>query len=175
MNLHLMIPYLKVNGIGIRPMLKRTWFRDWVFFDSQNNYYKYTYWNDSYLVEEGKLEQGKIYLNNTEKYAVDTLSLTELKMTEPDGTCHFYTKSDYSWSEKYSYQQELKEWFQKDSLKTLIIGKWKLIKAKYPIELMNSPEVLTEFTLEFSRDNSAAFFKNHNPDSTIGYTYKVRP
>jgi len=154
--------------------VEQEWFKDWVFFDDQQNYYKYTYWNSTYLIESGYVENDQIFIFDKHWYTIDTINSDQIKLTIPTGEIHFYNRADYSWSEDYSYKKELVEWQKKDSLKAAILGSWKLMKSKYPIEMMNSSEVLTDFTLEFKADNSAIFYKNHDMDSSIEYGYKTR-
>lgn len=68
---------------------------------------------------------------------------------------------------------QLSEYLVHDSLRTLIVGWWKLRPMKNQIKLMNYSGWFTRFTLNIDDYGHATFYLDNNYDSTVTYSYRM--
>lgn len=83
---------------------------------------------------------------------------------------NYYRRWDFG-----DYRENLKEYFQSDSLRKKVLGWWKLKASRMPVNLINYSGYFENFTLNIREDGQAVFYLENKLDSTVDYFYKVNP
>jgi hypothetical protein len=72
-------------------------------------------------------------------------------------------------------ETDIAEYLRADSLRTRIVGWWKVRPGGYPFELVNFDRMCDSFTLHIRENGEAIFYAENLLDSSFNYTYRMTP
>lgn len=147
--------------------------RDFAFITESGKFWKFTYWNDQYLIDSNLTINGKeVFNDKTRVYQIQMLDTLHLTMTDNSGNIFFYRNQDKTW--KTDYKAELSQFISKYTTHKLVNGWWKLTNASFrPMKLLNYPDEIYDFTMYLSKNGEATIYINDIIDSTISYSWKA--
>ncbi len=151
------------------------WDRDFVYITDNGNYWKFTYWNDRYLIDSCyTVNSNKILQNNKRCYQIQLIDSFKMLMADNFGNTFFYRNIDRKWES--NYKDDLRDFISQDSIHQKINGWWKLTKATFrPIKLVNYPDKINDFTIHLNKNGAATVYIDNLVDSTIDYSWQTKP
>jgi hypothetical protein len=81
---------------------------------------------------------------------------------------NFYKRAEYG-----DCQGNLRAYLKQDTLRKKVLGWWKLVDSKMPVQLVNYSGYYNKFTLNIRPDGNAVFYLENKLDSTVEYSYNV--
>jgi hypothetical protein len=105
------------------------------------------------VISKGRIINDSLLLNWDERRSIVLLDSNRILVSGGFNNMEdFFKRTTYG-----DYRENLKEYLQQDSLRSKIIGWWKLIPSEMPVRLNNSGESCKTFTLNISGDGKAVF------------------
>jgi hypothetical protein len=149
------------------------WDKDFVYITDSGAFWKFTYWNDKYLIDSSLTIRGnEVYSDKKKNYQIQLLDSFNLTVTDNYGNKFFYSNQDKIW--KSDYKSDLRQFISSHSTHQLLCGWWKLTQATFrPMKLVNYPDDITDFTMHLNKNGVATILINDLIDSTIDYSWKA--
>lgn len=141
-----------------------------LIFDSQNRFYLFNHSDGGSLYLHGnRAKNNLIYGSFGESHELIVIDSKHIQTKNSAGKSNFY----FSKKPTEDLQTVLNELHQIDSLRTKLLGWWKVISPNNSIKLLNYNGVYKTFSLHIGDDGNADFFLENNLDSVVTYSYEV--
>lgn len=111
--------------------------------------------------------------NNLDEFKISLVDSNHIHLHGGDGWGkdeEFYARAYYD-----NYHDNLIKSLEGDSMRKKLIGWWKLVASKAPVEFLNYSGFYNKFTVNFGSDGQAIFYLENKFDSTVDYSYSVNP
>ncbi len=159
--------------------------RDFIFIDSLGQFYRTSWWNDTYIIDNKLLVQKNEIKKNGEKYL--TIKRIDSNSIELTGKNYYGLFKRDPWPNIGTFKESLNQFIIGDSIKSKLIGSWTLKNiettqtdnnANYPKEYLDSYKnrpflsqpTKKEINLKFGSYNE---FEISGENQTIEYRYIV--
>ncbi len=145
---------------------------DELYIDDEFDYYLFSRSNGGGLREYGQI----LYKDSLQNQygtmnKIELLDSFKLKKTWTGWVKHeeFYKKREHNF-----VNEKLNSAIKKDSLRSLIIGWWKLKESGRAINLLNASNGYCEkVIMQIKNDGAVIFYKENQLDSTVNYSYDM--
>ncbi len=149
------------------------WDRDFIFITDNRAFWKFTYWNDRYLIDSCfEVVGDQVFNENLKVYKIKLLDTFNLSLTDNSGNIFFYKNQSKEWDS--DYKSDLQSFISSHLTHEQTSGWWKLKNATFrPFKLVNYPDKISDFTMFLNTNGDATIFIDNLIDSTINYTWKA--
>ncbi len=145
-------------------------FKDRLIILPDSSVYLFSGTNGDGLISKGKFFNDSLFLD-WENRRLTFLDSNRIRLNGGfSNTDDFFVRTTYG-----DYRGNLAEYLQQDSLRDKVIGWWKLVSSKAPVELINYSGYYKTFTLNIRGDGDAVFYLENKYDSTVNYSYRMNP
>jgi hypothetical protein len=126
--------------------------REFVFIDSIGNFTRTTWWNENYILDNGKLNTNKLIITGKSNYKIEIIDSFNIKISTQNYEGYF---NGNPWEEHLYFLESLNRFIVADSVKNLLVGNW--LYEKNEVELNEYYKQVTNFTeFDFGKLKSVA-------------------